>query len=400
MGHHTASQAVIALAAVLFLPIESGCTFVTSCPTGDNNPARGGAGGAGGAGNAGVANPNAGAGGGAPVPMGVWRNVSGNLANMPSECGNMTSVFVKPDEDVVIAGVAALGLWASRAGSPTWVQMGTGAGSDSIINRPTSLVYDPDDSNRFWESGIYNGPGVFETKDDGDTFTALGNTLSNDLVSVDLADAKRKTLLAGGHEQPRSLRRSTDGGLHWVEVGDALPAATNCTLPLVIDAQTYLVGCGGYGGGPVGVYRSTDSGKTWSSMVGAGGGAAPLRASDGSIYWSSPGNSGMVRSTDDGLTWTDADPTKATRTSAVAELPDGRIAAFGANGIIVSADQGATWVPATTALPYTSDEFVAGFTYSAQQNAFFVWHNTCGFSGSVPVPEDAIMRYDFDYKVD
>jgi photosystem II stability/assembly factor-like uncharacterized protein len=330
--------------------------------------------------------------------MGEWTNATSNLANLDSECGNMSSVFAKPDEDLMIAGIALRGLWKSDDGGGSWTPMGTGQGSDEIINRPTALVYDPDDPQRFWESGIYGGPGVFETKDNGETFTALGDTMANDLVSVDLSDPARATLLAGGHEQAKALRRSKDGGMTWTQIGGGLPDATNCTLPLVIDATTYLVGCGGYGGGPTGIYRSTNSGIKWTKVSDGGGGAAPLRASDGSIYWSSPGNGGMVRSTDDGVTWTDADPSRTTHTSAPSELPGGRISAFGFKNIVITSDQGATWVPATTELPYNDQEFVAGFIYSAQQRAFFVWHNTCGFSGSVPVPENAIMRYEFDYE--
>lgn len=385
--------------AILLSTLQANCTFVTSCP----NPSQGNPGNTAGANNSG-GNGNSdggngvGEGGAPPVPMGEWANVTSNLEGLSSECGNLASVFAKPDEDLMIAGVALQGLWASRDGGASWSAMGTGAGSDAITNRPMALVYDPDNSNHFWEAGIYDGPGVFETKNKGKTFTALGDTHANDLVSIDLSDPAHATMVAGGHEVAKALRLSKDGGATWTDISSNLPDGTNCTLPLVIDKKTYLVGCGGYGGGPSGIYRTTNSGGSWSRVSGGGGGAAPIRASDGSIYWPSPGNSGMVRSTDDGRTWTDADPTKKTRTNTPAALPDGRIAALAKNELIISSDQGATWTPVTTAFPYADDEVISGFTYSAQQRAFFVWHNTCGFDGPVPVPANAIFRYDFDYE--
>ncbi len=42
-----------------------------------------------------------------------------------------------------------------------------GGGSDVIMNRPTSMVFDPTDPNRWWESGNYNGGGVYRTDDAG-----------------------------------------------------------------------------------------------------------------------------------------------------------------------------------------------------------------------------------------
>jgi len=47
--------------------------------------------------------------------QGNWVNVTSNLAGMASECGNMTYVSAKPNEDLVIAGVAQRGLWALMA---------------------------------------------------------------------------------------------------------------------------------------------------------------------------------------------------------------------------------------------------------------------------------------------
>jgi hypothetical protein len=328
-------------------------------------------------------------------PSNGWINVTSNLANMPSECGNMTSVTAKPDEDMLIAGIAQDGLWASTDGGGSWKALGTGKGSAVITNRPMAIVFDPETSKRYWESGIYNSGGVYETEDDGATFTQLGSVTNDDLVSVDFTDPNRMTLLAGSHESGTpTLSRSTDGGKTWSSVSAGLPTMTNCTSPLVIDTQTYLVGCAGYGGGPIGVYRSIDGGTTWTGVTTSGGAGAPLRASDNSIYWATPNTAGMTRSTDDGQQWSNVVGPNVVESVHPVELPDGRIAALGPQTIVVSADMGATWQPATTALPYSD---ASGLTYSVQRKTFYIWHFTCGFNMPIPVPVDAIMSFYFDY---
>ena len=108
----------------------------------------------------------------AAVPTATWTLATSNLEGLPSECGNLTSVFTRPDRDEVIAGVALQGLWSSLDGSDTWVQLGTGPGSDTIINRPTALIVDPTDPNRWWESGIYQGGGVTAPTTAGDVPSA------------------------------------------------------------------------------------------------------------------------------------------------------------------------------------------------------------------------------------
>jgi hypothetical protein len=336
----------------------------------------------------------------AGAPTGTWANNTGNLANMPSQCGNMSHLGAKPDEDLLIAGVAGDGLWGSTDGGQSWSLLGSGTNATApITNRTSAIVFDPDVTSRYWESGLYNSTGVYETTNDGTGFLPLGDSHHCDLVSIDFTDPNRQTLLAGGHEQPQTLNRSTDGGMTWTSIGAGLPPNTNCTFPLVIDAHTYLVGCGGFGGGVTGVWRSTDSGMTWASMTTLGAYFAPLVASDGSIYWSSPNDAGMARSTDQGQTWTSviAAPYSVVTIPPI-ELPDGRIATLGPSTgnqyVIVSSDQGATWKPVTPALPYTD---AYGVTYSSQRKAFYVWHWSCGSDTNVPVPTDAILSYPFDY---
>jgi len=293
-----------------------------------------------------------------------------------------------------VTGVALHGLWGSRDGGDSYEQLGTGKGSDPIINRASWFIFDPDHSTTFWESGIYNGGGIYRTDDDGVTLNAVGDVRHNDYFSIDFADPDRKTIVAGGHEAPQIMWRTTDAGKSWQPIGSGLPADNNsCVFPLLLDPDTYLVGCGGYGGGTEAIYRTTDGGKTWDKISDEGGAFGGLVAKDGSIYWTRGQDLGMTRSTDNGLTFTSVSGMNTTISATPIELPDGRIAALGATAILVSGDQGKTWQPVTVQMPYRP----VGLTYSAQRKAFYIWHFSCGLM-DVPVPEDAIMRHDFDYE--
>src|SRR5712691_4114264 len=85
-----------------------------------------------------------------------WVNVTANLAEMPSECGNLCLLSVVPGQDRIIAGIAKRGLWETTDGGATWTPLGQGAGSDVIVNRPSRILYDPAQVETFLESGIYN----------------------------------------------------------------------------------------------------------------------------------------------------------------------------------------------------------------------------------------------------
>ncbi|MGA2662133.1 MAG: hypothetical protein ABSH34_32035, partial [Verrucomicrobiota bacterium] len=192
-----------------------------------------------------------------------WINVTGNLADLPSECGNLCLLSAVPGLDKIIAGIAQRGLWQTTDGGATWTPLGQGAGSDAIVNRPSRIVYDPTRADVFWESGIYNQWGVHHTADGGRTFRHLGKITHNDYVSLCFSDPQRRTLLAGGHEQSRTVWKSADGGQTWTNIGATLPEGTKFSSnPLLIDASTYLVNASGWGQGTGGVYRTTDGGAS------------------------------------------------------------------------------------------------------------------------------------------
>jgi photosystem II stability/assembly factor-like uncharacterized protein len=356
-------------------------------------PLDGGDGDGEGDGDGGPSNPLTDAG---PLP-GIWMNVTGNLAGIPSdECGNVGRIVAKPDEDKLIVGIAPTGLWASSDGAASWSPIGKGAGSANIVFRASSYVFDPENPQQYWASGIYNGgPGVVRTTDNGGTFTALGKITHNDTVAVDLSDPERKVILAGAHETKNVLWKSVDGGQNWVDIGASLPAKT-CVNPLILDANTYLLGCTYESEG---ILRTTDGGSTWNEVSDLGGSDVPLRASDGSIYWATRGIAGLMRSTDDGLTWTQVVGPNVVRSTAPLELPDHQIVMLGNATVLASADQGAHWHAVSPALPYKD---VTGLTYSTQQKAFFIKRHSCRTNpdpmdvSSKFVPNDAVMRFDYD----
>jgi hypothetical protein len=317
---------------------------------------------------------------------GVWENVTGNLSGMASECGNITLMATVPSSSSVLAGIALKGLWSNSSGT-TWTHLGDSAGSDTIANRPSWIVFDPVNPAKFWESGIYNvgSGGVFKTTDAGNTFKRLGSISHNDYVSVDFTDPNRQVLLAGGHEQVQTVFKSTDGGQTWNNIGVNLPANTNhSTHPLVINTQTYVVNTQGWAGGTSGIFRTTNGGTSWQQVHTVGPAGPPLVTSTGAIYWPTFGS--LAKSTNGGASWTQVGNGLLNVTPV--ELPDGKLATAGGTTLLVSADGGVTWTPIGVNLPYQPQ----GVIYSPGRRAFFVWKGDCGNV----VPANAVMKLDLD----
>lgn len=406
--------------------VSVACTVYTSCPEDDDDPgaagssmvggngssaeggstSRGGAVGAGDAGAANGATSNGGGGlgqGGGTQTEGEWVNVTSNLANRQTACGNTSVLSAKPDEDLIIVGLAEAGLWGTRDGGETWQELAQGDDSVPVANVPSGIVYDPEDADTFWESGIYGVSGIYRTQDGGDTFEQLGAVHHNDFVSIDFSDPDRQTLLATGHEQGHTLHRSQDGGQTWESIGANIPPnAKTCMFPHVVSHDTYLLGCGGgvvHMEGDAGIYRSTDAGQSWSRVSTHGGASPPLITSDGTLYWAAERGSGLAMSTDAGESWSLVVGDGVVSSVGPVELPDGRIATVGAaegplgaqiTRLVVSDDGGETWAPVSPNVPFQP----LGLVYSAYQRAFFIWYANC----DTKVQPDAIQRYDFDYE--
>jgi hypothetical protein len=318
-------------------------------------------------------------GGGTGNTMGsAWTNVTGNLGSMVPAGGTDFYIVVSvPDSARMIAGVIRGGLFATDDDAKTWTTLGTGAGSAKVGNIPQHIIFDPKDPNTFWESGAYGEGGVYKTTDAGKTFARLGSVFMVDFLGVDFNDPDRKTLVIGGHEASQKVYMSSDSGANWKEIGQSLPGGSGFSnAALVIDSQTYLVGVEA-NGNALGVYRTTNSGTSWTRVSSDGPFAAPLVASDGRIYWAL-GGGGMIVSTDQGQTWTKASGPTTTQSGGPIELPDGRVVALGSDHLQASSDGGKTWVPIGEKLPFPGANCgIYSVAYAAQFKKFYLAHNDC-----------------------
>lgn len=98
---------------------------------------------------------------------------------------------------------------------------------------------------------------------------------------------------------------------------------------------------------PVGLIKSTDAGRTWTSL--SRGGESDFHALTASST-GVMGFDGALRMTPDGKTW--AQGTLPGEPSALAAAPDGsQVLATTNQGVLSSTDEGRTWVPVASAPP-------------------------------------------------
>lgn len=109
------------------------------------------------------------------------------------------------------------------------------------------------------------------------------------------------TAQAPSWDDPGTLLRSEDHAVTWMRLGDGLPAAPLLGLSLdttsPVHSRTLFLSAGGD------VYRSTDSGLTWSLVLDCGGcRTTAVDPQDGDLVYAG-GEAGFFRSTDGGQRW-------------------------------------------------------------------------------------------------
>ena len=199
-----------------------------------------------------------------------------HIATFPTTSGRLNSIAVHPtNSNIIYAAGAQGGVWKTTDGGMSWTpltdnQCSIAMGALAIDPVNPSIVYAGTGEENFSLDSYY-GCGVLRSTDGGTTWTQLGASTF---------------VFAGGGGQKISR----------VYIDSATAGSATGTTVLVSASS--------------GVYRSTDSGNSWTlvlagtatDIVGTPTRAATLYAALGNIFGSA--SNGVYLSTDTGATWT------------------------------------------------------------------------------------------------
>jgi subtilisin-like proprotein convertase family protein len=239
----------------------------------------------------------------------------------------------EPDSPpIVVQSLPAVGnAWVAQGAAPMQNGQTEGLTNNPVVGAVNAIVAHPSNADIVWAASV-NG-GIWKTTSSTNaspTWTPqsdAASSLSIGAMKLDPTDATNNTLVAGtgsfssfgGRSGPLGvLLRTTNGGTTWTELNPSLLAGKNISgvaprgATIVMSAKAATVSsCSNYG-----IFRSVDTGATFTMISGAGGTGLPLgRAYDlagdptnsATLYTAlancNSGAGGIYKSTDTGATW-------------------------------------------------------------------------------------------------
>ncbi len=198
------------------------------------------------------------------------------------------------------------------------------------------------------------GSGVYKSTDGGKTFALMGLPQSKHINRIVIHPTNNDVVLVAatgplfGPGGERGVYKTTDGGKSWKLVlkGDDDTGANDLVMsstdPNILFASMYQrrrTACCMNGGGPgSALWKSTDSGDTWTKVTGTGFPTGPLGRIAVDVFRQSPN---IVYATVEGPAPTAQRAAAATENMNPAPAARGVVA--GVSGVYKSTDGGATW---------------------------------------------------------
>jgi photosystem II stability/assembly factor-like uncharacterized protein len=190
----------------------------------------------------------------------------------------------------IFAGAEGVGLFESRDGARTWTlkttldgQPGRGDWNDPGKQPPghlglPGLLSHPDDPDRYWV--VVQGYGIFETTDDGGTWTPRNRGLRADwpLDNPEVGYCVHKLVMAPDktrlyQQNHVGVHRSDDAGQSWTEITEGLPSEFGFAAvahPHDRDGFYVIPLDAGHGRvmpeGRAAVWRTRDAGNSWERL--------------------------------------------------------------------------------------------------------------------------------------
>jgi photosystem II stability/assembly factor-like uncharacterized protein len=190
----------------------------------------------------------------------------------------------------LLAGAEAAGVFESRDGAQTWSLLSTLDGQpgreawNDPANQPPghlgmpAILPHPDDASRFW--AIVQGFGIFETADDGASWTPRNRGLRADwpIENPEVGYCVHKLVMSPDtdrlyQQNHCGMHRSDDGGQSWQEITEGLPSDFGFAAAAhPHDRDTFYVIPldPGHGrvmpDGQAAVWRTKDAGASWQRL--------------------------------------------------------------------------------------------------------------------------------------
>jgi hypothetical protein len=214
-----------------------------------------------------------------PAPIdtkGGLDQISGRIQAAAPDPNNPTTIYVGGDNG---------GVWKSTTTPPSWTPLTDTLSSLGVSGYPTLVVH-PANSNLVL--GLVSGPGagVLQSGDGGNTWQILANSQFNNqfLTALPVHPTNQNTLYLAASWF--GAWQSAVGGQTWRQI-TTLPSGSVWDLVVAkYDSNTLfaaIVGNTGAQQAKNGVYKSTDSGTTWTLLPGLPSGSALGQSnSDGS----------------------------------------------------------------------------------------------------------------------
>jgi photosystem II stability/assembly factor-like uncharacterized protein len=235
----------------------------------------------------------------------------------------------------VLVSVEAPGIFQSGDGGASWSQLSTLAGLpgseswDDPANQPpghlgvSALLPDTDDAARLW--AIVQGFGLFETTDDGSTWTPRNKGLRRDWPAEYCVHRLVRSPVDPTRMYQQNhvgVHRSDDTGATWQEITEGLPSEFGfaaATHPYDRDSFYVIPLDGGHGRvmpeGRAAVWRTRDAGGSWQRLdrglpqqdaqLGVLRGAMTIDSYDAPGLYFGTSTGQVFASTDEGDSWSE-----------------------------------------------------------------------------------------------
>ena len=222
----------------------------------------------------------------------TWEFSSEGLAYDDGDSLKLRKVSgLTPAHGRLLAGAESVGVFESRDGAKTWSLLSTLDGQpgrdkwNDPANQPPghlgvpAILPHPEDASRFW--AVVQGTGIFETTDDGASWTPRNRGLRADwpIENPEVGYCVHKLVMSPVdtdrlyQQNHVGVHRSDDAGQSWTEITDGLPSEFGFAAAAhPHDRDTFYVIPldPGHGRtmleGRAAVWRTRDAGSTWQRL--------------------------------------------------------------------------------------------------------------------------------------